>query len=416
MAFTLTREQAYAQGRAAGQAVQSQFPDRLQTGIRWAQAQYPATAGLDFEKAVCDYDQLRLSADIDTTRFPECRGLRELVDAERQGFRDATQNNRVWEAFHYSWYWFCSRRLNTRYVGREPLPAQCTDFWIANTREGGAIHGCNRDDVRENYTTPFPPPTGTVKEMTVSRIQCVGGVSSAVLCDEEPEDLFPLNLDWIDQRDITTLPEFFRFMERYRDFWGPGNRIYVDPQMNFAAVEKANRRMGVRYADQGHCAITACAYLTPEMNRFKKERGELSLQIRGWTHDCPDWIYWEGCEKRYRRLLQLVEAEAKRGATLLGCAEICLDHAVPLPDRICLAGERCHPDEVLTNWTLNTFVRVANGPHRRCLVWNIDPRRTDPIYTYQPVYLPGDNQPLRPEWIRDLQAAGEIGLHPVPVA
>jgi len=199
------------------------------------------------------------------------------------------------------------------------------------------------------------------------------------------------------------------FLDRYKDFWGPGNQIYVDPELNFVAVEKANRRMGVRYSTNGACAITACAYLIPEMAAFKKERDAISLKARGWTDDNPDSRYWEGCERRYHRLLKLVEEENRRGASLLGAARIVLDHAVPFPDRICVAGEKGHPDEKLQNWTLQTFVRCISGPNRRMLCWQMDPTKPIPVYQTKPWYLTGGGVAMRPEWERELAEAGDLG-------
>lgn len=408
--MNITKEQAYAQGRAAGETYRNgaaSVERHLQNSRRWIELQYPAAAGLDYRRELLEFDRFRMSADLDLTKFPECRGLRELVEAERRGFADVCGDPFL-RAVHFNNYWYCSRVLNVRYVGRAPEPSRCTDFWFAHTREGGPIHGSNRDDVRENYTF-FPPPTGGVGEHHFTQISSVGGVSASVLCDEAPEQWFPVNLDWIRPPEIRTLPEYMRFLERYKDFWGPGNKIYVDPDLNFAAVEKANCRMGVRYSTDGACAITACAYLIPEMAAFKKERDAVSLKARGWTEDNPDSRYWEGCERRYRRLLKLVDEENRRGATLIGAAHIALDHAVPFPDRICVAGERGHPDEKLQNWTLQSCARCISGPNRRMLCWQMDPTQPIPIYRTQTYYLPAEGTTLRPEWERELAEAGDIG-------
>ena len=418
MALKVTKQQAYADGRRAGeQAAQGgglgSLYTQLQHNIKWAKASYMGAEDVDLREELLKFSRQRMASDPDLTRYPECRGLRELVEAERQGFAEALDDP-VAAAAHFDWYWFCSRRLNTRFVGRTPPPSQCTDFWFGDTQEDGPIHGSNRDDVLFRYPANFRrEPTTAGEGRHIKRITCVGGVSAAVLCDEEPECLFPVNLDWIMPDGIAGLGEHVAFMESYREFWGPGNQLWVDPEMNFAALEKANIRMGVRYS-QGRGAITACAYLTPEMNAFKKERDRASLEVRGWTEDSLDAVYWDGCERRYRRLLGLVEAEAERGATLIGAAQIALDHAVPFPDRICLAGEQGHPDEKMQNWTLNSFARCISGPNRRMLWWCIDPTDPVPIYHTPCVVAPGGGlEHRRAEWEQQVAAAGEIGLHPV---
>ena len=397
MGLNITREQAYAAGRAAGAAAEARV---VENSFRWARIQYAGAEGLNLRDELLTFDRRRMAADLDLRKFPECRGLREMVETERQGFLDACPDP-LQLAMYHSWYWYVSRVLNTRQVARTPPPAQCTDFWFAETREGGPIHGSNRDDLPANYPS-LPIPTRGPAEERFTQITCVGGVSAAVLCDEEPEDWFPVRMEWITPPGIRSLKEFLNFMERYHDFWGPGNRIYVDPDLNFAAVEKANRRMGVRYSTNGACAITACAYLTPEMHAFKKERDAISIKARGWTNDCPDFLYWQGCERRYRRLLQLVEEEGRRGATLRGAARIALDHAVPFPDRICVAGEKGHRHEQLQNWTMTSFVRCISGPNRRMWHWQMDPQKPVPVYRTKPLMLQGDGLTSRPEWEREL--------------
>lgn len=51
-----------------------------------------------------------------------------------------------------------------------------------------------------------------------------------------------------------------------------------------------------------------------------------------------------GSRERYRRLVDLTNAESRRGATLWGALHVVADHAVPYPARVCLAGERWAPD------------------------------------------------------------------------
>lgn len=410
MALNITRGQAYARGRAA-----AADPPGPENDFKWARAAYLGVAEIDLAQELLRFSRERMSSDPDLTRFPECRGLREMVEAEREGFADVCDDPLA-AAYCFDWYWFCSRRLNTRFVGKSPPAAQCTDFWFADSREGGPIHGSNRDDVLFRYKTGFaaPPQKGPSDSVFPpgGRITRVGGVASSVMCDEEPENLFPVNTDWITPPEITDLKEYMAFMERYREFWGPGNSMYVDGDMNFASVEKANVRMGVRYS-AGCGAITACAYLTPEMNAFKKERDRASFEARGWGDDNRDAAYWAGAEKRYRRLLDLVQAEHRRGATLIGAAHIALDHAVPFPERICLAGQKGHPQEKMQNWTLVSFADCLSGPNRRTLYWVIDPEDPVPIHTTECHVIPGEGLDERlPEWKREVTDAGEIGLNP----
>jgi len=237
-----------------------------------------------------------------------------------------------------------------------------------------------------------------------------------VLCDDEPSCLFPVDLGLVIPHGITDVREYVGYLEQYREFWGPGNQLWTDAGGAFAAIDKANVRMGVRYTS-GWGAITACAYLSPEMNAFKKERDLRSYLARGWdVNDNTDKAYWDGDEARYRRLVMLVEKEYQRGASLLGAAQIALDHKAPFPERICLAGERGHRDEKegAQNWTLISSATCTDGPNLRTYHWVIDPDKPRPIYETACIIIPGEDQEARlPEWQAEVRAAGEIGLHPV---
>ena len=417
MASKITARQAHEQGRrAAEQAmadkVRGDIYKNLDHNIQWARIAYMGVAEVDLRQELLRFSRERMASDPDLAKYPECRGMRELVEAQREGFATVVDDP-VAVAAHFDWYWFCSRRLNTRFVGKSPQPSRCTSIWFPDTKEGGPICASNLDDVLFRYgkDSHRPPATGG-RDWRITEITCVGGVSAAVLCDEEPDCLFPVHLDWIMPDDIKDLREHMAFMERYREFWGPGNQLWVDPDMNFVAVEKANIRMGVRYSER-YAATTACAYLTPEMNAFKKERDRLSFKARGWTEDCPDAVYWDGCEQRYRRLLRLVERHARQGPTLIRAAQIALDHSVPFPERICLAGEKGHPQEKLQNWTLSSSAHCVSGPNRRVLWWGIDPTDPRPIYKTSCHVIPGEGlEHRKAEWEREVAEAGEIGLSP----
>lgn len=411
----ISTEEARAQGRKAAEKACDENRAggdvwrKMKNLFKWSTTSYPALAGLDLKKMMLEFSEERMNDDLDLARYPECRGLREAVEAQRRGFAEIIDEP-IAAAIEFDWNWFCSRRLSTRFVSVLPPESKCTSFWFSDSKEGGAIQGDNGDDVIFFYEDGFaPPPETGPSETRFTKVTQIGCVSSAVLCDEEPENLFPVDLDWV-RPDFTDLTEFIAFMERYREFWGPGNYLFIDPDMNLAAVEKANIRMGVRYS-RGWAAITACAYLIPEMNDFHHERARRSFEARGWGEDNPDAAFWAGAEKRYHRLLELVEKEYERGATVLGAAQIALDHAVPFPDRICLEGQKGHPDLLYANWTIVSSAACVAGPNRRELYWVIDPTNPQPIYTTPCHVIPGEGlEARRAEWEQEVAQAGEIGL------
>lgn len=419
MTITLTVAEAYARGRKMAEERLPSLDHARKCDYIWARGSYLGAEDLDFEAALVQFSQDRMASELDLTKYPACRGMREVVIALRQGVADVV-NDPARTAHLLDWYMFASRRLNTRYVGKQPLPAQCTSFCFHETAEGGPVHAGNVDDLvfrcigtgfRANYT-----PSGNAKPSTIDTVTCVGGVSSAVLCDDEPECLFPVDLGLVIPQGITDLREYIGYLDLYKEFWGPGNQLWTDGRGNYAALEKANVRLGVRYSS-GWGAITACSYLTPEMNAFKKERDLRSYLERGYdVNDNMDKAYWDGDESRYRRLLHVVQQEFERGATVLGAAQIALDHKAPFPERICLAGERGHRDEVEgnQNWTLLSTASCTSGPNTRTYGWVIDPDNLCPIYKTECFITPGEGQEARlPEWEAEVQGAGEVGLHPI---
>ena len=396
MSSKMTRDQAYAKGRAAAEqaAKNATWLDLAESVMDWAKQNSPTSAHLDYRAEVQALETQRLDADLDLTKFPECRGLRELVAAEHKGFFD-TCGDPWMTAHHFNWYWFVSRRLNTRYVAAASPPAQCTSVFISDSDEG-PLFGRNLDDLRRPFEK-FDPPQQGPADKPFRGITSMGAVSSAVLCDEEPQDIFPVDPLELLPEDLTDIDEFVAFMQRYADFWGPCNSVWMNPDLDSVSLEKSNCRVGVRKAINGASAVTACSYITPEMNRFHQERAKISIKARNLPAACADQVYWDGCEKRYHRLLELVDELVRQGPTLEGLNRIVLDHEVPFPDRICLAGEEFHPDALGANWTLESHVSVLTGPTRRTLWHRVE--GDTPVYQTTPFLVLGPGVPVRDEWL-----------------
>ncbi len=392
----LSMEQAYARGKNAGELAvkDSNWLKMAESVMEWARKNYPASAELDYRREILKLEKERMNADLDLTKFPECKKWIDVVRAEHKCFLDGCKDE--WMTAHqFNWYWFVSRRLNTRYVRKTAPKEKCTGVWFGNGIEG-PMAGQNLDDIVRPFQKFDPPETGPSGKL-FPKITIVGGASSAVLCDEEPENIFPVDVFEIMPEDIKKLTDFVNFLYRYREFFGPGNLVFADTEMNSVAIEKSNCRMGMRWAKNGASAVTACSYLTPEMNAFKKERDRISYEMRGFDPvDNPDYVFWAGCEKRYHRLLELVEKESSGTPTLEGLANIMLDHAVPFPDRICLAGEKDHPLQEDSNWTLTSFSSVLFGPTRRTLWWRKEGNK--PIYETKPFLILGEGVKMKPEW------------------
>ena len=156
MALKITREEAYAQGTKAAELLLAAGSVQMgvESDFKWARNVFMGVQNLDLREELTKFSKERMASDLDLTRFPECRGLREVVEAQHKGFTDVCSDPFI-VAYHFDWYWFVTRRLNPRFIGKHPPLAQCTDFWFADSREGGPIHGSNRDDVLFRYGEDF---------------------------------------------------------------------------------------------------------------------------------------------------------------------------------------------------------------------------------------------------------------------
>ncbi|MEO6907662.1 MAG: hypothetical protein ABI210_07205 [Abditibacteriaceae bacterium] len=410
------KEAAYARGIAKGREAlvrKELTPEWREALVGWCRLSYPRSADLDIEAEIVSLDAERLANPPNIIVYPETRGLPDLVRSERQGFLKGAGCDEHAMAFHYTHFFYCTRRLNARYAGSSPINLQanhCTSVYIRDSSEGGALFGRTLDDVRpapelEAPLLKVPPDVSSRKSSSVfpagnwpwtqvnERWILHDHVSSAVIGDEEPREIFPVDVWDIMPDDCLTAANYMEFLTRYNDFWGPCNGLMVDEDGNSLTYEKSNCRIGVSPSTDGTAAITACAYLIPAMHEFKNQCARRVL-----ADDALDWEYWRGCETRYRRLLQLTNEANNRGATLNDMAAIVIDHAVPFPDRICLAGEKMG-DEELANWTQTSLAAVITGPARRTLFWRVEGDTA--CYENLPFLIPGEGVDVLPEWKKD---------------
>jgi hypothetical protein len=239
--------------------------------------------------------------------------------------------------------------------------------------------------------------------------------------DEEPECHFPCDPFELRPREcFDDLRVMIEFMTRYREFWGPGNQIWVDSGLNAVAVEKTNCRVAFHFPKvAGAVCITACSYLDPGLRAFKQECIRKVMKAKGETEETSlDWNYDLGAHQRYHRLWDLTNAEAARpgGATLWGAFNVVADEAVPFPARICLAGQKTFQNqperEAGANWTLTQHAGVITGPSRRWLYRSVqDVRNPMPITRSSPKLLLGEGVEMRPEWQTDVDS-GRCELAP----
>ena len=414
------REIGRERGREAANGLGGPAREVMDMAFGYAKELHPTLTDADLGAMVRDYDHERLACEPNYTEFPEMKGLIDQHVGEREAFGEAGIDETL-TAYHFSWNWLLTRRITARHLARyDLLPHSCTNVFVPETKEGGIIEASNRDDrvspahCRSLPESRYDPPQDATKQNQWAWVRA--GASSAVLLDEEPECCFPCDPYKLMPEDcVDDIHAIVDFMTRYREFWGPCNTIFVDRKLNAVAVEKSNCRVGYRWPDAtGAAAVTACSYLTPEMNGFRAERFRQAMEMKGETEaDCPDWLGMIGSDRRHQRLIDLTNAEAERGATLWGILNVVADTDVPFPDRICLAGETAIPEkEPCPNWTQTQHATVTSGPNIRSLcrsMETLDPPK--PIVETTLKLVLGEGVQMQPEWQADIDA-GRCELAP----
>jgi hypothetical protein len=413
-----SRERGLAAGRAAGSnATAAQSAAAIKALFAEWRILYP-TFQEDLAQALIKYDADRLACTPDYTLFPELRGHADLLAAEREGFKEASGLGALETAHHYSAFFFQTRFLETNHLGRwDHLTATgCTNVFIPGGSEGITISD-NRDIALLDDMTPLATlvPDFLFKvDANVHPLNWVqGGVSSAVVLDDAPKCIFPadpftyqyfLPKEFFDDIDV-----MIPFLERFNEFWGPGNKILVDTKQRAVISEKTNTRHAYRKAGpNGEAAITACAYLDDNLHAFQLERCKRAAAIKGESEaDSLEINYHGGSRLRYRRLTELTRQAAQGKPTIWDALDIASDHAVPYPDRVCLAGESrgSHARNPKENWSVTQHAAVITGPHRRALYRSVQSRQNPkPVYEYTPKLLLAPGVKMQPAWQAEIDS------------
>ena len=411
------REKGLLSGREAG-ASAKKLPQAMKEAFAQWRLLYATAADMDFAEAVRALDRERLADVPSYTTFPELRGHIDLLRAEREGFRETSGLDETAVAFQFSGDFLMRRRLETRHLARwdHYLAATpgCTNVFIPGGAEGVTLSD-NRDigllDDMSELAAWRPEFLFKANKDGVHWHQ--GGVSAAVLLDDEPRCSFPADpiqyQHLIPEEAFEDIDVMMEFLTRYNEFWGPGNKILVDRKLNAVAAEKTNCQVAFRKPTvNGAIAITACAYLDDKLSAHQLARAAKAAAIKKETvEDNLACNYHLGSRQRYRRLVALTDAAAKGKPTIWDALNVVADHAVPYPDRVCLAGESLNSTErnPKQNWSVTQHAAVITGPNRRALYHSVQSRANPkPVYEYPPKLMLGPGVKMQPEWQKDINA------------
>ncbi len=246
-------------------------------------------------RILASFNRQRLEAMPDLTRYPELRGMRELVEAGWRGTREgAGLSDEQWAVTCDSGYY------GHRYIssGRKP-PTGCSYVYFPRSDQGPLL----ANNLDASPKEPFGPPGWPL----LNEHLILGGVSSGIFQDEESPEIFPAPVYLLVGRYCRNTSEAVEMLKRYNYFWGPANLLVADRSHNVAMIEKSACRIGVRLSPDGFGFITAMTAEDPAMNAYLLERRANSLTSRNLSQDCDDAAYWRGADQRRMLMNELLD-------------------------------------------------------------------------------------------------------------
>ncbi len=333
----------------------------------------------EITKRLSESNEARLKALPDLGKYPELRGMDALIRAEWEGLRDGAKlTPGAWAAlcdgaFHYRRH-ILPKGGNAQ--AREKGSGKCSYIYFQDSDHGPLLAN-NLDSSRDE---PFGEPSWPM----VNEHLLFGGVSSGLFLDETSPEIFPAPVQKLLARYCRSLPEAVELLERYRDFWGPGNAIVVDRNHRIGLIEKSARRIAVRYAE-GFGFITAMTAESPEFRAFLDDRRNASLEARGLAAPCDDTLYWDEADRR-RELMKRLVREQSATPTLEGLRKI-IQYRGP-EGRVAYHADALRPGGPPTEYTLRTTIWLLR--EKRALWWAIDGDTPSFETTPKTVEFPGE--------------------------
>lgn len=343
---------AYAEARQAASSSSEQIRKMADFRLEIYKEKMPDQSRAEIERLLTASNHRRLNAVPDLTRYPELRGMRELIEAEWRGVRDgAALTDEQW-ALHCDGGFYGHRYIA---AGRKPPPAQCSYVYFPRSDRGPLL----ANNLDASPKEPFRQPDWPVLNEHLIMV----GVSSGVWCDEESPEIFPAPVTKLVKRYCRNTTEAVEMLERYNFFWGPGNMMVVDRTHDVAMIEKSACRIGVRRSQDGFGFITAMTAEEPGMRAFLADRRAYSIQARGLSSPCADTRYWDAQDNRHVIMTRLL-AEARREPTVEKLRQIMQYRG---PDGVvCDNGDVLFPGDPPIEHTIKTTIWLLS---EGCAQW-----------------------------------------------
>jgi hypothetical protein len=374
----------YEEAKRYAAANAPQVRQRAAFNIELYRSSFPGESDAQILKRLSDYNDARLAAVPSFTRYPELRGVRELILAQAKGTQDGSGMTDAELTL-----WRDSNAFYHRFIASGKLEkpvAKCSAVFFPDSDQG-ALYGSNLD------TSPGegfgPPQWPMVNEHIV-----IGGVSSGVFLDEESPEIFPAPVFAIIARFARTSDEAVEILTRYNHFWGPGNLLVADRNRRTAMIEKTACRIATRWSPDGFGFVTAMVQNDPGLKKFVTEKKFASLAPRGLDpNNCDDVAYWALQEKRNTFQQEMLDA-ARKAPTLESFRKM-LQARDPVKGFCAGDGEPCRPGVPGTSqleYTLTTKIILLDK--RKSKWWARDNTKNIPSWENpQPDFTFDDSVP-----------------------
>lgn len=332
----------YEEARRGAEGNAQYVRDMADLALRLYDNSLPGVPRAQVVRRLQEWNRKRLDAVPDLKRYPELRGVRELVEAEWRGVRDGVGLSDEQWAAHCDGHFYYHRFVTAGRV--EPFHCSCIFF---PTSDHGPLFASNLDT---SLDQPFQAPEWPA----CSEHLVIGGVSSGVYLDEEPPEIFPAPVMRLVGRYCRNTDEAVEMLKRYNYFWGPGNLIVVDREHRVAMIEKTACRIGVRYSPDGFGFITAMTALDPDIKAYLDDRRRASVQARNLPPENADVAYWRVQDKRASLMTELLD-EARKNPTLETMQRF-IQFRSPERGNVCGDGEVYFPGGPPSEYTLRTAI------------------------------------------------------------
>jgi hypothetical protein len=231
----------------------------------------------------------------------------------------------------------------------------------------GQIHVKNVDDPATFWKAGEPKP----ESLPCSEQLVEDGTGSGLHIDDEPEEIFPLNVRQMRPFYADDVPGAIQFYTRYKLFWGGGNVVLQDRQKRSAAIEKCSRNFIEVFQPgpdgQSHCSGMVCRDPNSPQGRYQRAKRLQYRKAFGLPDDGPDQTFWDACDRAERMLADGLQRLSRPPR---------LDHVLrmfltPWPEGLNKSGAKLHPQQSEREYTLVT--RCSLIDERKYLRWQRDP-------------------------------------------